>query len=284
MVLLVHPNPEAEAKFKKELANHSYVQPWMVEEVLRSLPHIAERETIEEALEAYKGNINNAVSSLLSGSSQSSDRSSSIERDPDSDDETERKPKKKIDRRPSRPLPLSLGRVGMDPIMSKTSLTYDPPDPARLSAALRKLRNNKIFDPDETEEEDWQNDSTFRDSETTSISTSSSDSPSISKAIAGPVVRIKLSQPKKPIEKDSLLSNLSKGCSKTVDYDADGEKKPHPRPASKTKRRLITGAERDRLQTEKSGRRTSLCPTTAKHKKSNQTAPVIDVGIKILRI
>lgn len=281
---MAHPSPETEAKLEDHLKPHSYVQSWMVEEVLRSLPYITDREVVEEALQAYKGNVNNAASSLMPASSQSSSRSSSIEREPDSDDEVERKPKKKADRRPSRPQPLLIDKSSNDNATNGKRSDSGSPDPKQLSAALSELEKNTSFDPDETEEEDWRNNSPFKDSETTSVSTSASDLSNTSKGGIRPVVRIKLSQPKKPVNKDQPLPGPLTAQPTVGDYDADGEKIQQPRPIAKARRRLITGAERERQKAEKGARRAGLSPTNPNHKKSNQSAPVIDAGIKILRI
>jgi len=281
---------------RNELANQSYVQSWMVETIQRALPYITSRGTIAAALQAYKGNINHAVSSLMPASSSSSSRSSSIERDVDSDDQVDQKPKKKADRRPSRPHPLRMGNFNKKLTVNVDDANSLSPNPGQLSVALSKVKDDEAFDPDETEEEDWQNDSTYKDSETTSVSTSASDSSAASKEPA-PTIRIKLSQPKRPIDKVRSISPPSSGQSNAGDYDADGEKPgPQPRVIAKPKRRLISRDERDRLiaekaekaekveKTEKAARRASLSPTSAKHKKSNQSPPVIDVGIKVLRI
>lgn len=281
---------------KDELDNHSYVQSWMVETIQRSLPYTTSREVIAEALQAYKGNINHAVSSLMPASSSSSSRSSSIERDVDSDDEMDQKPKKKADRRPSRPHPLYVGKINKKLTVNADDAQLLSPNPRQLSVALSRLKDDEAFDPDETEEEDWRNDSPYKDSETTSVSTSASDSSAASKG-PGPTIRIKLSQPKKPTDKVRSISPLSSGQSNAGDYDADGEKPgPQPRVIAKPKRRLVSRDERDRLNAEKAemaekiektakaARRASLSPTSAKHRKSNQSPPVIDVGIKVLRI
>lgn len=266
----------------------------MVETIQRSLPYITDRETIAEALQAYKGNISHAVSSLMPASSSSSSRTSSIEREIDSDDEVDQTPKKKADRRPSRPHPLRMGKSHKKLTVNVDDANAISPHPEQLSAALSRLKDDEASDPDETEEEDWQN--AYKDSETTSISTSASDTSSASKGQAAHVVRIKLSQPKRPIDKVRSESPTSSGQSNAGDYDADGEKTWQPRVIAKAKGRLISRNERDRLRAEKAekadnaenaekaARRASLSPTNAKHKKSNQSPPVIDVGIKILRI
>ena len=255
----------------------------MVEAIMTGLPYLAPRESVIQALHEYKGNISNALSSLMPSSSQNSSRTSSIERDPLSDDDDDQKPKKKADRRPSRPHPLQLGNSNKDFTNSATDPSSVSPDPSQLSAALSKLSKEKRVDPDETEEEDWQNEgSSGKDLETTSVNTSASDSSVATGGNTGKIIRIKLSQPKKPAEKKSASSREP---SNTSEYDADGEKPQRSRVIAKPRRRLITGAERDRLEKAKRVvRRASLSPTSANPKYSTHIAPVLDDGIKILSI
>ena len=259
----------------------------MIDEIQEVLPYTATREAISEALETYKGNMTRAVSCLMPASSQSSSRSSSIERELESDEEIDLKPNKKADRRPSRPQPLRFSRPNRNFTADAEASNSASPDPSQLSAALSKLTGNDAVDQDETEEEDWHNESPYKDSGTTSVSTSTSESSAASKGGAGPIVRIRLSQPRKPVEKPYSKSDESNERSHAGEYDADGEKSRSSRVIAKPRRRLICGAERDRLNAErirKATRRTSLSPTSANSKKSGHSPPVIDVGIKILSI
>jgi OTU domain-containing protein 3 len=68
-----------------------YASTWKVHTVKTSLPFLTDLQAIIRALEDCKGNIDNAVSMLIDadqeGSVSSTQGSSSIERDPDSDDE-----------------------------------------------------------------------------------------------------------------------------------------------------------------------------------------------------
>ena len=269
---------EAKDEIDKELADYSFAKDWMVEEVVRSLPYLADSSTIRKALQQCKGNINNAVSMLLPGSSQSSGGSSSIEREANSDDEMEQKPKKKQNRRASR-LQQNLTVRTKDANMVS-------PDPTQLSAALCKLHSNKSYDPDETEEENWQNKSTFKDSESASISTSTSDYSTPNKGESGRV-RLKLSLPKK---QDSQVANISSSPSDQSNiggYDADVEKAHQARLIAKPRKRLITRDERDRLAAQRAAQLTGGLQTGALHtatQKQNQSAPVIHMGIKVLHI
>ena len=269
----------------------------MIDEIQQGLPYNSSREAIVEALVAYKGNMNNAISCLMPTSSQSSSRSSSIERILDSDDEIDNLPKKKADRRPSRPQPLRLGKSNKKfPVNSEDSNSVSP-DPSQLSAALSKLTGDDVINLD-TDEEDPQIESPYKDSGTTSVSTVASESSGAGKGKMRPIVRIKLSQPKKPVEKAQPSHMSSNKLTHTGEYDADGEKAPSPKIIAKPRRRLISGLEREKLRAEKSrntsprtsimkarkvSRRTSLSPTSANSKNFSQSPPVVD-DIKILRI
>ena len=273
-----------------ELANFTYVKPWMVDEVMLSLPFLNDRAAIEKALQDYKGNVDNAVSSLMPESSQSSGGSSSIERDADSDEDIDQKPTKKQNRRPSRPQPLGHGKPTQVPTQNLTVRTKEgsmlSPHPMQLSAALTNLKDEKSYDPDETEEEDWRNDPTHKDSESASVSTSASEYSAAPKAESGPT-RLRLSQPKKQADKPAQHSSTSSVQSNLGDYDADAEKPEKPRVIAKPRRRLISRDERDRLASLKAARLAGAHPNSALYtatQKQNQNAPVIDMGIKVLHI
>ncbi|KAI9795670.1 MAG: hypothetical protein M1833_006911 [Piccolia ochrophora] len=95
----------AQAQLNAKLSQRPVAAPWMIEVVMKSVPHIADRLMIKRALEENKGNINDAVDMLLDMDyhSQSSTQPSSVERDLDSDDEASvGGPTKKQDRRLSR--------------------------------------------------------------------------------------------------------------------------------------------------------------------------------------
>ena len=98
--------PEEEQRQREKLAQAPHVLPWMIDVVQKSIPWIDDRATIKRAIEAAKGNIDNAVSNLLDaegyGSSSSQHENSSVERDHDSDDDMHDGPNKKQDRRMSR--------------------------------------------------------------------------------------------------------------------------------------------------------------------------------------
>lgn len=247
----------------------------MIEIALKSLPYPItspnNRASVEKMLKQCKGNINYAVSLLLPDSSpESSARSSSIERDPDSDDEKAQKPTKKQDRRISRPHPLRNDLA----VRAKDSDQISP-DPRRLAAALKQLNETKAYDPNETEEENWQvGGATYKDSTTTSDSSSASASdysPPEQPKSGG--VRLKLSAPKKQAIEDTKAPSLSSSNSEQSnlgEYDADAEKAKLQRPIDKPRRRLVSRNERDKYLAEKAAR--------------NTTTKKLDMGIQAIHI
>jgi len=96
-------SPLEEEAQKARLINAGVVQPWQIELVEKSLPFLTDRPTIKRAIAECKGNINNAVSKLIDAderrSPSSTQESSSIERDPDSDDESIYGPNKRRNQR-----------------------------------------------------------------------------------------------------------------------------------------------------------------------------------------
>lgn len=100
------PSPAAEHQEADLLARTTLVKPWMVQAVVSSLPYLADKATIRRTLEECRGSVNDAVSKLLDvedcGSASSTQGSSSIEREPDSDDDFLAGPNKKQDRRAGR--------------------------------------------------------------------------------------------------------------------------------------------------------------------------------------
>lgn len=99
-------SPEEELKQKEKLDATPFVQPWQIEALAKALPFLADKPTIKRALEASKGNLDNAWSALVEaeerGSASSAQESSSVERDQDSEDDVHAGPNKKQDRRMSR--------------------------------------------------------------------------------------------------------------------------------------------------------------------------------------
>ena len=198
-------SPEAEREHKDKLAKTTYVLPWMVNVVVQSLPYLADPATIHKTLEECKGNIDVAVSKLLDAeeraSTSSAQDSSSVEREPDSDDESYSGPNKKQDRRLSR---ATRNMMKDEAEQKKRALALRLKVQASNSSSHRPLSSlpNEVYgndlkeeDADETEEEDWQNDPSYKDSE------SASDFSTASRPRSGGV-RLRLSQPKRESDKD----------------------------------------------------------------------------------
>ncbi|KAL9046295.1 MAG: hypothetical protein Q9214_000834 [Letrouitia sp. 1 TL-2023] len=199
----VYESVEAAKEAQEKLAKTPYVQDWMIDVVTASLPYIANRLEIQKKLEAAKGDLNSVLSSLLEdaqGSDSASSRrgSSSIEREPDSDDEEFAGPKKKQDRRLSRASRTNAknkeNRHQHD-LAVRTKERALPSTQESSSPPAISVNDVKLEDPEETEEEDWQNESSQKDSESASVSTSASDYSTASRPSSGGV-RLKLTQPK----------------------------------------------------------------------------------------
>jgi len=99
----------------------------MVDVVSSSLPYLADKPTIKRTLEECKGDINAAVDKLLgaedSGSQSSAHESSSVEREPDSDEEYQRGPSKKQIRKP--PIRLRAKKRDSSQALSKLATHND---------------------------------------------------------------------------------------------------------------------------------------------------------------
>lgn len=97
---------EQESRMASRASSHakeqSYIEPYKIKIVQSSLPFLSDQQTIKHALEKCKGNVNNAVSMLLdqdeAGSISSTQESSSVERDYDSDDDQIWGPNKRANR------------------------------------------------------------------------------------------------------------------------------------------------------------------------------------------
>ena len=95
-------DPEQEGKLNLRAQEQSYIEPYKIKIVQSSLPFLTDYNTIKQALEKCKGNVNNAVSMLIdqdeAGSISSTQESSSVERDYDSDDDQIWGPNKRANR------------------------------------------------------------------------------------------------------------------------------------------------------------------------------------------
>ena len=269
-------SPEAQKLLQRELAEGPPIQAWMVDLAMTSLPYEANRSMVEQTMKQCRGNINLAVNLLLPDSSpETSERSSSIEREADSDDETAQKPTKKQDRRQSRPHPLSNNLAVRQKDGEITS-----PDPRHLAVALRKVdRTKKDYDPEETEEEDWKEDGPYHDSESASVSTSASDYSTSEQAqqVKTNVPRFRLTQPKKPDSQATSSSSSDKPIA-----DSQLSTSPQHRVIAKPRRRrLISGTERAADLAKKSARNQHLANHATANSQQDNTAVL---GIKAIRI
>lgn len=103
-------SPGIEQNHAEKLGHQAPVIPsWMIEVAMQSLPHMVDKSVVKRTLEEYNGNLDNAVSKLLDaedrGSISSARDSSSVEREPDSDEDVQLSgngPNKKQDRRLSK--------------------------------------------------------------------------------------------------------------------------------------------------------------------------------------
>lgn len=111
----------------------------MVDVVSSSLPFLADKPTIKRTLEECKGNIDAAVDKLMgaeeNGSLSSAQESSSVEREPDSDEEYPGKdgPNKKRDRRPSSR--QQSGEVNSDEMRAKFETHNDSSESVKTEAS-----------------------------------------------------------------------------------------------------------------------------------------------------
>lgn len=291
---------EAAAEAKEQLAQGTYILPWMIDVVLQSQSFLQDRAVIQKKLEDAKGDVNAVVDNLIESqqvwsSPGASDGSSSISREQDSDDEEYTGPNKKQDRRLSRASRLAvkekedqrkheLAERMKDRQLPSTKESASPP--------VISIHNVKADDSDETEEEDWRHASSYKDSESASVSTSASDFSVGSKPVSGGV-RLKLSQPKKDANK---LQPPVKAAHKPTGTPAKHTSvSTAPAAETKIRRRLKT---RNELELMKAAKQANV----KDHKKNNiarardedsigplissrkQNTPAVENRIKILCI
>jgi len=218
----------------------------MVNVVTQSLPYLADRATIQRTLEDCRGSIDNAVSKLLDaeerGSVSSAQESSSVEREPDSDEEALSGPKKKQDRRLSRATRTVL-KEKEEQRKRDLALRLKESKPPKLNGHTPHQEDDKhendpkyenarkYEDADETEEEDWR-DGTFKDSESASASASASDYSSTNNTSRPKTngVKLKLSQPKRETPNGTTIVFTNNSGPKTQ------QKQHSPKPKRITQR------------------------------------------------
>lgn len=242
----------------------------MIDSVIDSQTHLADRAIIRKKLEDAKGSVDTVVSNLMDAqqflsTSGSSDGSSSIEREHDSDDEEYSGPNKKQDRRLSK---ASRAAIKEKEDQRKHDLAVRmkdrqlPTTKESASPPVISVNDVKLHDSDETEEEDWRNASSYKDSESTSVSTSASEHSASSRPTG---VRLKLTQPKK--EADKLQAP-----SKNSHHSVTGHAKETPVVADATP--VVTAAPRRRrlYRRDQLDMNKSVQKANAKERKKNNAA------------
>ncbi|KAL8680754.1 MAG: hypothetical protein Q9186_003042 [Xanthomendoza sp. 1 TL-2023] len=252
----IYESVEAATEAKEQLAKGPYIAPWMIDTVIASQSYLSDPAIIQKKLESANGDIDTVVSNLIDAEQASSNASSeygssSIEREHDSDDEEVLGPKKKQDRRLSR---VSRAAHKEKEEQRKHDLIVRMKDrqlhstKESASPPVLSVNDVKVHDSDETEEEDWRKDSSYKDSESASVSTSASDYSTCSRPATGGI-RLKLSQPKRvdnkfhPPTESPAHSSLMAGKQTSVPFGGAEAMKTAPR-----RRRLV---RRDELDVKK---------------------------------
>lgn len=287
-------SPETEAAQKKKLAATPYAQEWQIDVVMKSLPFLTDKATIRRTLEECKGSIDNAVSRLLdedSGNQSSAQESSSIEREPDSDEDDIYGPNKSRNRR--------TGKQDKHNVTSASRASSTTRDILKPKGHTQRL-GSKLALHDCSQE-----------SQTSLISTTSSNAPSPAaiaipdsddelkqESDAEPVttppspklppsprkgpVRIRLTMPKPPPEMQESITNAHPGKTAQRQIGPQG-RKISARDKKDMKKQAQKAARKERQQQQaasKSGSTRALPIMT----KSNPTSPSLDAGIKVLYV
>lgn len=250
--------------------------------------------------------MDDAISRLLEPDGQSSTSSargsSSVERDIDSEDEDPiRGPNKRQDRRLSRATRAIAKETGDQPNQELSFRLKDNVMSATGQYSTTSRRNNtaaaklaKLEDANETEEEDWRTDSPYKDSESASVSTSASDFSSASKPPPG-IIRLKLSQPKKPLERcetpsTSLREQEAISRKNISHYKGQQGTSPKRRPAARDRYGVKKAAQKAAAKERKQAVAAKQ-PTSGKNaalpfimKPGKENAPAIEAHIKVLYI
>ena len=276
----------------------------MINVVLSSLPYIADRSVIQKKLEDANLDLDAVVESLLeekqpSSSPSSRQGSSSIERDHDSDEDDICGPNKKQDRRLSRATRTAIKekeeqrKHDLAVRMKDRSLaaTKESSSPPAIS-----INDIKLHDSDETEEEDWKKASSFKDSESTSVSTSISDNSAPISTRRSGGVRLKLSQPKKDHEKLQRPVKTSHKSTTASDGKSTAQPNDAPSATNPTRRRRLyrrdeldmkklaqkaAAKERKKSNTTRARGQDGVVPLT---KSIKENTPAVEARIKVLCI
>ena len=297
-------SPQDQTDAQVTMAKSPGLLPGVINAVIEQLSYIPDRATVQMTLEENEGNVKLAVSKLrdqeFTSSASSRRGSSSVERDQGSGDEEEfTGPKKKQDRRMSRTKRSAHDKDDS----SNQHLSVRLKSPLLPSTQESSTFNNstnpiEIKDGDETEEEDWRNNSPYKDSESASVSTSASEYSLASQPRTGGI-RLRLTQPKKKDEKLTAPASSPTTPSPARDSPdpeiaSNGGKRPFPQ-----RKRLFS---RNQLEMEKKAKqkndakerkRETAAARIASHQpgsffpatnQSRSNTPVLASHIKVLYI
>lgn len=265
----------------------------MVDDVKRSLCFPADSKTITKALEECKGNVNNAVSKLFEleerGSvSSSAHESSSVERDPDSDDEAIYGPNKKRERRLSRARKNHTDEKDGRRIHDLTSRLTSPGgsqdslDSVESQAKVHnrpikplKARGRRIVVDDSEDDEDWKPDSSAESESPKAASMSQTTS-----AINGKP-RLKINPPKPPSDHvDPESTPLT--AVKTRPKELGAQRKVTARDRKDIKKQAQKAAAKERKQAHSGAEHKKDIPIHLK--KGGANTPELSSGIRTLYI
>ena len=254
-------------------------------------------DTVRQMVQHGAGRVGDVVSLLddEKSTTPSTQGSSSVERDSDSDDEEPvRGPNKRRDRRMSRATTFAM-KEGND---RAHDLTYRLKGGilATTEEAPPKLQHSPSIQPvsvDDSEEEDWHHDGTGKNSDSASFSTSASDV-SVASQPSSAGVRLKLSQPKRD------RSRAKTPCSNGRERPAMGAKSkvstykgtaricshpsPPPRRLLQEKKRSFQSLKRSVVPESSKAFITGPGNKPLKTTQGNERTPVIETQIKVLYI
>ncbi|KAF4308754.1 Ovarian tumor otubain [Botryosphaeria dothidea] len=296
-------SPETEAAQKKKLASTPYAQEWQIDVVMKSLPFLTDKATIRKALEECKGSIDNAVSRLLdedSGNQSSAQESSSIEREPDSDDDEIYGPNKSRSRHTGRH--EKHDNVTSASRASSTNRNILKPKSHKQRFGSKLAPHGALQDSQASQSSvDSQNTDSFTISNAPSpaaIAIPDSDDDFNQESDSDPIttppspklppsprkgpVRIRLTMPKPPPEMEEAAASMHAG--KTVQKQTGPQgRKVSARDKKDMKKQAQKAARRERQQQQAAGK-SGATRTLPIMTKSNPTSPSLDAGIKVLYV
>ena len=291
----------------------------MIDIVAKSLPYLTDKITIKRSLEECKGNVNEAVARLLDaeerGSISSAQESSSVEREPDSDDEALNGPNKKPDCRFGRTRRVHMRTKNQQRLdMASKLAAHDASQSSFASASSIESRSalrSSVTPPESADispptcpDDDGDNDddgvenSETEDSDWAPPSQSSTRASTPATFRTGPV-RIKIHPPKPPDKEEKLQSQLRKqeqeeksSRPEPIKSGRTAQKQPGPqnrRPTARERKDMKKTAQKlarkQRAQAEAAASRANNTTKLPIHtKEKDRHAPVIESGIKTLYI